>query len=139
MLTLSNRLTIPASELEFQAIRASGPGGQNVNKVSTAIQLIFDYRRSPTLPEHYKEGLDRLSHPNITPGGKILIKAQQFRSQEMNRQDALDRLQALLKKAAFRPKARHATKPTKASVRRRLDSKSRQSQRKQLRRSPPKD
>ena len=139
MLVISNRLTIPSNELEFQAIRASGPGGQHVNKTSTAITLIFDYRRSPTLPDSYKQGLDKMANANITAGGKIIIKAQQHRSQEMNRQDALNRLQSLLLQANVRPKTRHATKPTRSRVRKRLDTKSKHSKTKQLRRTPPKD
>ncbi|USD37134.1 MULTISPECIES: alternative ribosome rescue aminoacyl-tRNA hydrolase ArfB [Ferrimonas] len=139
MLVISNRLTIPAYELEFQAIRASGPGGQHVNKVSTAIQLVFDYRHSKVLPDSYKQALDNRSHANITAGGKILIKAQQHRSQEMNRQDALERLRTLLVAAAFRPKTRHATRPTRSSVRKRLDNKKQHSQRKQMRRAPGND
>ncbi len=133
MLTLSQRVTIPAHELEFQMIRASGPGGQHVNKTSCAIQLIFDIRAS-SLPEIYQQRLLARPHPNLTPGGKIIIKAQQYRSQEMNRQDALARLKAMIEQAMVVPKKRIATKPSKASQRRRVDSKKRHGQTKALRR-----
>ncbi|MBY6187698.1 aminoacyl-tRNA hydrolase [Marinobacter hydrocarbonoclasticus] len=137
MLTLSNRVTIPAHELEFQMIRSSGPGGQHVNKTSTAIMLIFDVKHSPSLPDHYKSRILGRAHPNLTPGGKIIIKAQQFRSQEMNRQDALARLKAMIDAALVVQKKRIATKPTKASQKRRLDAKKRQGQTKKLRQSKP--
>ncbi|GAA5191449.1 alternative ribosome rescue aminoacyl-tRNA hydrolase ArfB [Ferrimonas gelatinilytica] len=133
MLTLSQRVTIPAHELEFQMIRASGPGGQHVNKTSSAIQLIFDIRAS-SLPEIYQQRLLQRPHPNLTAGGKIIIKAQQYRSQEMNRQDALARLKAMIEQVMVVRKKRIATKPTKASQRRRVDSKKRHGQTKVLRR-----
>ncbi|MBY5923102.1 alternative ribosome rescue aminoacyl-tRNA hydrolase ArfB [Ferrimonas balearica] len=137
MLTLSNRVVIPAHELEFQMIRASGPGGQHVNKASTAIMLIFDVKHSPSLPDYYKQRILSRPHPNLTPGGKIIIKAQQYRSQEMNRQDALARLKSMIDAAMVVQRTRIATKPTKASQKRRLDAKKRQGQTKKLRQSKP--
>ncbi|SHH97116.1 alternative ribosome rescue aminoacyl-tRNA hydrolase ArfB [Ferrimonas marina] len=134
MLTLSQRVTIPAHELEFQMIRASGAGGQHVNKTSTAIVLIFDVRASQALPDYYKQRILAHTHPNLTASGKIIIKAQQHRSQEMNRQDALARLKAHIDAAMVVQKKRVATKPTRSSQRKRVDSKKRHGQTKALRR-----
>ncbi|GAA4881736.1 alternative ribosome rescue aminoacyl-tRNA hydrolase ArfB [Ferrimonas pelagia] len=133
MLTLSQRVSIPAHELEFQMIRASGPGGQHVNKTSTAIQLIFDVKASQALPDHYKQRILARAHPNLTASGKIIIKAQQYRSQEMNRQDALARLKAMIEQAMVVQKRRIATKPTRSSQRKRIDHKKRHGQTKALR------
>ncbi len=123
---------IPASQIEFAAIRSSGPGGQNVNKVSSAIHLRFDIKAS-SLPADIKEALLALSDTRISADGLIVIKAQRFRSQDKNRADALDRLDALLKKAQQKRKQRRPTKPTWASVRKRLNSKKKQSDQKKLR------
>ena len=129
---------IPETEIEIQAIRASGPGGQHVNKVSSAIHLRFDVSTS-TLPDAVKRRLLKLRDATLSRSGVIVIKAQKFRSQEKNRADAFARLEALLIRAQRERKKRRTTKPTKASVKRRLDSKRKQSHQKKLRGSVPSD
>lgn len=135
MLKLSNYVSIPAQELEFSAIRAQGSGGQNVNKVSTAIHLRFDINNS-TLPEFYKQRLLQLTDQRINKDGVIVIKAQNFRSQEKNREDALNRLATLIKKATTVNKTRRATKATKGSQQRRMDKKNQRGKIKALRSKP---
>ncbi|MGL6260161.1 alternative ribosome rescue aminoacyl-tRNA hydrolase ArfB [Vibrio sp. WXL103] len=132
MITLSNNVTIAEWEVELSAIRAMGSGGQNVNKVSSAIHLRFDIHRS-ALPSVYKERLLALSDSRITKEGVIVIKAQQYRTQEQNREDALNRLKELILAAMVVQKKRRPTKPTRSSQRKRLDNKKRAGATKSLR------
>lgn len=132
MLVISNRLHIPDNEIRFDAIRAQGAGGQNVNKVSSAIHLRFDVRAS-SLPREIKQKILALKDRRISNDGVIVIKAQRFRTQEKNRLDAMERLRVLLQKALVVEKKRKPTKPSKAAKRRRLDSKTRKGHIKKLR------
>ena len=123
MLRINPRISIPDSELEEQFIRASGPGGQNVNKVSSAVELRFDVRGSPSLTDEVRLRLIRLAGSRATKQGVIVIRAERFRTQKRNRADARDRLTRLIARAAIQPRARIKTKPSRASVERRLRAK----------------
>ena len=133
MIRVTDRIAIEESELDESFIRASGPGGQNVNKVSSAVQLRFDARTSRSLPNDVSIRLQRLAGSRLTNEGVIVITANRHRSQDQNRDEARERLFAMIREAANPPPPRRATKPTKASKKRRLDRKSRHGQIKKMR------
>ena len=139
MLQATPSIALRENELTWRFVRASGPGGQNVNKVSSAVQLRFDAHGSESLPEEVRERLLRLARNRINSEGVLVIEARRFRSQERNREDARDRLAALIRRAAEAPKPRLETRPTFASKRRRAESKRRRAVLKQTRRSPAED
>ncbi len=134
MIPITSRISLDENEVAFTFVRASGPGGQNVNKVSSAVQMRFDVRRSPSLPDAVRERLEKLAGRRLTQDGVLVISAQRFRSQEQNRVDALDRLVALIREAAVAPIYRRPTRPTLGSKKRRLEAKGHRAGIKSLRR-----
>jgi ribosome-associated protein len=136
MIRITNTISIDEREIQEEFIRSSGPGGQNVNKVATAVQLRFDVAHSPSLPEDVRQRLILLTGRRITTDGVLIIVAQRFRTQERNRQDAIGRLTELIRMAAKRPKPRRKTRPTLGSKERRLEAKHRRGDIKSRRRSP---
>jgi ribosome-associated protein len=137
MIRITPHISIDEGELEERFVRASGPGGQNVNKLSSAVQLRFDVRHSPSLPDDVRVRLERLAGRRLTREGVLVIIAQRHRTQERNRADALERLVELIQRAAVAPVPRRATKPTRSSRERRLESKKRRSSIKGLRQEKP--
>ena len=137
MIRVTAHIDIDEREIEEQFVRASGPGGQNVNKLSTAVQLRFDVRHSPSLPDDVRARLERLAGSRLTREGVLVIVAQRHRTQARNRADALDRLIDLVRRAAVAPIKRRPTKPTRASRERRIEGKKRRAGIKRLRGAKP--
>jgi ribosome-associated protein len=133
VIRITDTIVLDESEVQVDFIRASGPGGQRVNKVSTAVQLRFNVAESPTLTESVRQRLKKIAGRRMTAGGILIIKANRFRSQEQNRRDAVNRLVSMILKATQQPQQRHPTKPTAASSQRRLEAKRRQSETKHRR------
>jgi ribosome-associated protein len=137
MIRITDSIALDEREIEESFIRASGPGGQNVNKLATAVQLRFDVRGSPSLPNAVSARLQKLAGSRLTKDGVLVITAQRYRTQERNREDAVDRLIELIREAAVPPKPRRPTRPTLASKRERLDTKKRRAGIKHLRQRKP--
>lgn len=133
MLEITPEIRLDDDEIELAYIHAAGPGGQNVNKVSSAVQLRFNLKDSPSIPQEVKQRLARLAGKRLTAGGILIIESRQYRSQEQNRQAALERLVRLIRQADQTPKARRKTKPTRASILRRLATKRKRSEIKRMR------
>ena len=136
MLYITPNISIDDREIREEFVRSSGPGGQNVNKVATAVKLRFDVLRSPSLPEGVRKRLIHLAGRKMNRKGELIIDARRFRTQEMNRKDAMDRLIELVRKAVQKPKPRFKTKPTLASRERRIEGKHKRSEVKQGRKTP---
>jgi len=136
MIRITPFISLDEKELDFDFVRAAGPGGQNVNKVATAVQLRFDVKQSPSLPRDVRVRLLKLAGSRATVEGVIVIHARRFRSQHQNRQDAVERLMDLIRQAARKPRRRIKTRPTAASRRRRLEEKRRRGGMKKMRRKP---
>ncbi len=137
MIRITHHIAIDECEIEETFVRAAGPGGQNVNKLATAVQLRFDVRHSPSLPDDVRARLERLAGSRLTRDGVLVIAAQRHRTQARNREDALDRLIALIRQAAVAPVKRRPTRPTRASRERRIENKKRRAGIKHLRRTRP--
>jgi ribosome-associated protein len=137
MIPITESIAIGMSEIQLDFVRATGPGGQNINKVATAVQLRFDVKASPSLPEDVRERLVRLAGRRMTKAGVLIIEARRFRTQERNRQDAIDRLATMIRRAAQKPKPRTKTRPKAVSKKRRLEEKRRRGETKRLRQPVP--
>jgi ribosome-associated protein len=135
MIEIAPDIVLDENEIQMEFVRSSGPGGQNVNKVATAVQLRLNVAQSPSLPDDVRRRLISQAGKRITESGILIIDAERFRTQGANRQDAMERLVKLIRKAAEKPAIRHKTRPTMASKKRRLDTKHRRSETKNLRRS----
>jgi ribosome-associated protein len=137
MVAITPSITLREDEIQLDFIRASGPGGQNVNKVATAVQLRFDVRRSPSLPEEVRARLEKLAGSRLTQEGVLMIEAKRYRTQEQNRLDAIKRLVTLIQKAVEEPKPRQKTRPSRAAKQARVEEKKKRGEVKKTRRQSP--